>query len=278
MLNSADDWGKYRACIRDFDAILEHARAVSASLAGLTPNSVHLGYAEQIYVKLIVHGITLRTLAPHPTKRRVGELWDLGSMCAVARCLIEALDALLYISDTGPTQEERDFRLQLWLLHDQTRRSKMLNAIGSTHQQADEIRLGASERTASIQTHPYFANLKPNHRKSICEGDPPVFHLSQRERCVAKALDYNYFNTATMHLSQYVHTLPHSVHQLFEFKAGNPDLLHLMSLPFQYTLPFICAAAAEMQTLFPDRTPEPPSRVRTKMKSWKAFASAGFDK
>lgn len=278
MLYSADDWDKYRACIRDYDSILEHARAVSASLASLTPNSVQLKYAEQIYVKLIVHGVTLRTLAPNPWKRRADELWDLGSMSAIARCLIEALDALFYISDTGPMQEERDFRLQLWLLHDQTRRSKMLDAIGSTHQQADEIRHGVSTRTESIQNHPYFAKLKLNHRKSILEGDPPSFHLSQKERCVAKGLDYNYFNISTMQLSQYVHTLPFSVHQLFEFRAGNPDSLHLMTLPFEYTLPFICCAALEMQALFPERTPEPPSRVRIKMNCWHAYALKGFAK
>lgn len=276
MLHSTEEWTKYCACLRDYDSILEHARSVSASLAGMTPESAHLGYAEQIYVKLIAHSVTLRGIGPDPTRKRPDELWDLSSMSAIARCIVEALDALLYISDPSPAPEERDFRLQLWMLHDQTRRAKMLDAIGSTHEQADEIRKGAAERTKEIAAHPYFPRLKPSHRKSILSGDPPAFYLSQKERCVAGRLDHNYMNTATMQLSQFVHTFPFAIHQLFEFRAGHPSALHLMTLPFEYTLPFICVATVEMRHLFPDRTPSPPSRVRMRMESWFTVARHGF--
>ena len=80
MLHSTEEWTKYCACLRDYDSILEHARSVSASLAEMTPESAHLGYAEQIHVKLIAHSVTLRGIGSDTTKKRPDELWDLSSM------------------------------------------------------------------------------------------------------------------------------------------------------------------------------------------------------
>lgn len=274
-MDARDEWAKYKACTRDYDSVLEYARAISASLVGHKPEDAFLGYAEQIFVKLIVHGLTLRALAPDPQRRRPDELWDLGSMSAVARCLIEACDALLYISDRQPSDEERDFRLQLWHLHDKTRRRKMLDAIGSVHVQADAIRTQAVSMSSALATHSYFNKCSKGLRKSVSDGDPPVYINSQRDRCNAAGLNYDYFNAATMQLSQYVHTLPFSVHQLFAFKAGDADALHLMKLPIEYALSFISCTALEMQALFPKLAPVPPSRVRTKMETWRGVAQRG---
>jgi hypothetical protein len=68
-----------------------------------------------------------------------------------------------------------------------------------------------------------------------------------------------------MLLSQYVHTLPFSVQQLFGFKGGSPESLRLMNQPLQYSLPFLSRATEGMRILFSGPTPEPPSRVARTM-------------
>ena len=125
------NWEDYRVEVRQFDAILEHSRAVSNSLIGKTTPSSNASYAEQIFVKAISHCLVIRQLAADPDRKRPNELWDVPSMSAIARCVIEAHDAFVYICAKGQTAEEASFRVLLWEAHDKTRRVRMLSAIGS---------------------------------------------------------------------------------------------------------------------------------------------------
>ena len=73
-------WDKYRGSVRQFDAVLEYAKAVSSSLVGITTPSSNASYGEQIFVTILGQCITLRRLTPDPNRRTPNELWDLPSM------------------------------------------------------------------------------------------------------------------------------------------------------------------------------------------------------
>ena len=268
-------WHKYQASVRQFDAVLEHAKAVSSSLVGHTTPSANATYGEQIFVTMLAHAITLRRLAPGPNQQQSDELWDLPSMCAIARCAIEAHDAFLYIAAIAVPEAERDFRISLWELHDKTRRLKMLESIGSNKPEVGSIREQCLHLTAKVKSHPAFQTTKRENQRKILEGDHPAFHLSQRERCKASGLNFDYYNTVTMQLSQYVHTLPFALHQLFSFRAGSEDVLPLMSLPLEYVLPFLGRVTNEMRALLPVHTPDAPSRTARTMVIWEAIYQRG---
>ena len=268
-------WQKYQQSVRQFDAILEHAKAVSTSLVGLTTPTQNATYGEQIFVTMLAQCMTMRHIAPNPNRQMLDEFWDLPSMCAIARCVIEGHDSFMYIAaDTVPA-DERDFRVFLWELHDKTRRLKMLESIGSKRPEVDEIRATIPILTAKVTTHPTFPVTRQDIQRKVLEGDPPAFHLSQRVRCESVGLDFEYYSTVTMQLSQYVHTLPFALHQLFSFRAGSNESLSLMSLPFDYIVPFLVRITTEMRALFPIQTPDPPARTARRMAIWNTIYERG---
>lgn len=75
--------------------------------------------------------------------------------------------------------------------------------------------------------------------------------ISKKELNEANGVDHQYHSTVTAWLSQYVHTLPMSLHQLLAFKAGTPDALRACSIPIQYATGFLAKAIVEMVESFP---------------------------
>lgn len=251
------DWNRYGRIVGEYDAMLEYATTTSSKLIGLVPSEVSHGYAEQIFVKLLAHATTLRQLAPDPERRKPKELWDLSSACTIARAVIEAYDAMAYIVLGTDDQVERTYRILLWELHDYDRRVKMLESIGSTSPDYIKTVSDAEGVRKKIKISAHHSNVSPGIKKKMDERDAPAFLLGRKERCIAANINFDYYNTVTMHLSQYVHTLPFAVHQLFSFKAGGSSELHLMSLPLQYTLTFLAQAIQCIRKIFGAVVPEP---------------------
>ena len=275
MRPQSSAWKKYQDSAREFDAVIEHGKAVSSALIGASSPNSSASYGEQIFVSMLAQAMTLRRIAPDPHKAVPDELWDLPSMCAIARCVIEAHDSFMYIAATDVPEDQREFRVSLWKLHDKTRRLKMLTSIKSTRPEVEHIRSDVQSLTEALCKEETFKASNPKIRQKVNEGDPPPYHLSQRERCAAARLNFDYYNTVTMQLSQYVHTLPFALHQLFSFRAGSEEALGLMSLPLDYTVPSIARVTVAMRALFPTQTPDPPARTAKRMAIWEAVYERG---
>ena len=172
MAHTNEEWAKYRTTVREFDSVLEHAKAVSGSTVGLTSEDRSQIFGEQIFVKMLAHCVTLRQLSPDPTRQKPSEFWDLPSVNAIARCVIEAHDAFAYVTNADIDDAERDFRLTLWELHDKTRRLKMLEAIGSTDPRNAQIRSDADRLLSKTTEHARFGSLPVPLRKKLT-ADPP---------------------------------------------------------------------------------------------------------
>lgn len=223
---------------------------VSNRLVGTKPQEKHLSYADSIYTKILCHAVSLHKLSPQVKNKQKHELWDLPSACAIARCIIETHDVLGYMVFSEVSPEERDFRLLLWRLHDQQRRSKMLISINSQDPRTEEIHIRSRELLHEAINHSWYPNVPKNLQNKIKSGDAPSFLLSQREINTANSVNHEFHTSATMWLSQYVHTLPMSVHQLIEFRAGTPEALHISAMPIQYSLGFIASSVTKMAETF----------------------------
>lgn len=276
MLQAINTWSDYREKVREFDAVLEHGKAVAAALAGLPASSIRESYGQQIFIKLLSHCVALRSLAADPARREDAELWDVPSMCAVARCAAEAHDAFEYIAGHEVTDAERIFRTQLWELHDTMRRLKMFQDIGSTDPRITVIRGDAQRLQADLEGHAFLASLPADLqavlRQRLAKGDPPAFHLNQRQRCALSGVNLEWHSTVTMQLSQYAHTLPSSIQQLLRFQPGTPDALRLLALPLVISLPFLVRVTQATTALSQRRVPEPPSRTARTMALWRTMA------
>jgi hypothetical protein len=259
---------KYCAILAEFDLLLAHARAIDAALVGRTPLNQNASYASEIWIKLLAHCVTVRSIAPNATQTADNVLWDLGSLSAIARCVIETYDAFSYISAKNRDDEEKAFRILLWELHDKNRRIRMLQLIGSQDVRLLEMIQHEQELHERAIGHPVFAKVTQNVRKKILARDPPDAYLSMRERCVESHIDYDYYNAATMQLSQYVHTFPFAIHQLFAFRGGSSEALLLMGLPLQYAMGFLSKASVELAALFSDDLPKPSPTVQRILELW----------
>ncbi|VBT48824.1 hypothetical protein [Burkholderia pseudomallei] len=265
---------KYKEILAEFDTLLSHAHALCDRLTDRAFEGLHLAYVDTIYTKLICHGISLRRLSPTlDAQIAPQELWDLPSVCAVARSLIEAYNALAYIGAPDISETERGFRFLVWEAHDQTRRLSMLEKIGSVDARVEEIRQTAAALSEQIKSHECFANATNDLQARVTRGAP--FHRTQRELNLAHGINHDFYVAATMFLSQYVHTYPFAIHQLMHAKAGDPGSIQLSSMPLRYTMPFIVKAVDAMTALWPDVQSEMNDDLDMLIRQWRHVAEQG---
>ncbi|TXD01944.1 hypothetical protein FTI75_25125 [Burkholderia pseudomallei] len=265
---------KYKEILAEFDTLLLHGHALCDRLTDRAFEGLHLAYVDTIYTKLICHGISLRRLSPTlDAQIAPQELWDLPSVCAVARSLIEAYDALAYIGAPDISEKEREFRFLVWNAHDQTRRLSMLKKIGSVDARVGEIRQKAAALSEQIEAHECFTNATKDLQARVTRGEP--FHLTQRELNLAHGINHDFYVAATMFLSQYVHTYPFAIHQLMHAKAGDPGSIQLSSMPLRYTMPFIVKAVDAMTALWPDAQAAVSDDLDMLIRQWRHVAEQG---
>lgn len=267
---------RYRKLLYEFDALISHARMISDRLVGRSIEQKFLSYSEAIYTKLICHGISLRKLSPSLSSTQTYELWDVASACAVARALIEAYDALAYIAVHQIESSEREFRVLLWELHDEQRRLAMLKKIGSADPRVADICRRVGELSGMLTAHLFYSDTSKEFRRKVARGEAPPVHLSQRDLNAASGINHEYYITATMWLSQYVHTFPFSLSQLMDFRAGQPAALHLSSMPLQYSMAFLAKAIEGMVRIWPEGDVETSEEVGRMLRSWIVFAENGM--
>lgn len=267
---------KYKEVLAEFDALISHSHALSNRLTGRPIEGQHLAYVDTIFTKLICHGISLRRLSPTLDASVPQELWDLPSVCAVARSLVEAYDALAYIGTRNLSSSEREFRILLWDAHDQARRLTMLKKIGSVDARVDEICQRAAALAEQIKSHEWFANTPKDWQGRVVKGESfrPIY-LSQKELNAANGIDHEFYVTVEMFLSQYVHTFPFSIHQLMRARAGEPGTIQLSSMPLRYTMPFVVKAIDAMNALWSDVQSTLPDDLDRLMSQWRYVAEHG---
>lgn len=266
---------RYSNIIIELETLISAGAHVSTLLVGTMPSQMHQSFSDPIFTKVLCHAISLHRLTPKPVDDV--ELWDMPSACAVARCIIEAHDVLEYIALVEIGDEEREFRLLVWQLHDRHRRLKMARALQSNHSGVHEVSMDAMQLSKRIVAHPVFQKIDAGMKTKIRTGDAPAFLLSQRERNKTNGINHDYYNAATMFLSQYVHTTPMSVHQLMQFKAGTADALRMSSMPIQYSLSFLAQAITRMaETFLKGQTVFSPSQAKA-LSTWCGIARGGVE-
>lgn len=264
----------YIAVVREYDAIANYACEMSTRLSGRRVVEKHLSYAETIFTKLVCHCVSLRRLVP-TFRAGTTELWDIGAVCAIARTLIEAFDALAYIGLHQIPPQERELRMLVWELHGQERRLSMLGDTGAIGPDVDAVRDDAKALRDATMAHALFGQLSAKAQKDISLGKAPAFTISQRERNAANGINHDFYNVVTMFLSQYVHTLPFALSQLTLAHAGDPEALQTISMTLKYSLPFIAKAVAGIGELWPDVKIEPTEDQRLAMDVWSGLAENG---
>ena len=268
---------RYQEVLGTFDRMLAHAIQVGNLLAKLNSDDEKSIYVNAIFTKLVCHALTLRKISPTLGQEVAGELWDISSACAIARALIETYEAFAYISASKTQPGETEFRVILWELHDLQRRIKMLNQIGSSNPEINSMETKVTSLQSRVINHQMFLKCSKNTQTKIKNGEAPPYHLSQFELNSMCGINHEYHNTATMALSQYVHTLPMAIHQLMSFRAGDLESLHMCSMPIQYSMAFLAKAVAEVTEQLPVKVNNPPEETTRDLEFWLEIAQNGIN-
>ncbi|MGQ2992765.1 hypothetical protein [Variovorax sp.] len=246
---------RYTKQLEYFDLLLDAGVQVSARTVGMQPPEMRFNYLDRIFTKVLAHAIALRNLSPD-FSRQGSHIWDPASASAVARSLIEAHDVLWYMPADGEGEDEREFRVLLWRLHDKQRRAQMLVLLKSVHPDKEKIVLEAQELGAQAMAHNWFPRLRVDLQQKIRKGDAPAFMVSQKEMNERNGVNNDFHKMATMWLSQYVHTFPMGIHQMREFVAGEEGALGISAMPVQFACAFLSNAIFKMFTVFPTARPD----------------------
>jgi len=258
----------YRNTYDEFGSLLAYAVNLLEMQAGQKPENDREFYAERIFNKLVCHGLTLKQLSPSPPPASDIEFWDISSSYAIARALIESYEALAYVALEPITDEERVFRILLWELHAEERRQQMLELVGAKDIKVSEVIANVLRLRNEILINPFLSTLDSKLTSEIQKGKTPPYHLTNAERDKNNGINNNYHRAITMHLSSYVHTHPFSVHQLFQFRAGEDECLQLMSIPIQYSCGFIAKSISGMASLFDPRIPVQSNELLNALDQW----------
>ncbi len=266
---------RYRKILDELGMFVSLGVKVSQRLAGSSGHAPHRMWADPIFTKLVCHGISLLKLSPHTSDQSSFQFWDLPSACAVARCIIEAYDVLEYIALADLDDSQMQFRLLVWQLHERQRRSNLLALINSQDARAPGIFSDAEKLKTDTLNHPLFNSMPMDVQRKIKGNDAPAYLMSRRHLNQAAGIDHDQYLSATVWLSQYVHTLPMAVYQLRDFRAGTPQALNLTAMPIQYCLGFIGRSIIRMASVFPAANLELESNEVDALSQWCAIVEQG---
>jgi hypothetical protein len=232
---------RYTGILAEYDLILDEACCFSRRLTRRKVVEENLKLAEVIFTKMVCHAISPRRISPTFQNGSNPELWDIGAACAIARTLLESFDALAYIALQPVTDPEREMRILLWELHDKEHRLTMLDGIGAAGPDIEQLRDDAKMLRDAAMAHPFYGELSKKVQQKITAGEAPAYIRIQSDRNQSSGINHDYYLSVIMQLSQYVHTLPFALSQLRLTHAG---ALQIMSLPLQYSMPFMAKAKA----------------------------------
>ena len=166
-------------------------------------------------------------------------------------------------------------RILLWELHDKEHRLTMLDGIGAAGPDIDQLRDDAKMLRDAAMAHPFYGKLSKKVQQKITAGEAPAYIRIQSDRNQSSGINHDYYLSVIMQLSQYVHTLPFALSQLRLTHAGDPGALQIMSLPLQYSMPFMAKAIEGMGQLWPALRIKLPEDTQRKMDLWILLAADG---
>lgn len=246
--NESDEAERYFMRVDDFLLVTGAARKVCATLAKTHVQTTRHSYASIVNDKLLAHAVSMSRIIPR-REATSDLLWDLSSVSALSRCILDAYHTLAYLAIEDVSEDERNFRYCLLSLHDSRRRLKVAEALASSPSVLEQLKGEFVQVQEELQESKFLAALPEKERKSLLK-EPPDFYNSRSERNKASGVDDAFYVSAQIYLSQFVHTHGFGIHQLTTFAARTSDSYRQMNVPIAFSAIFIARAILGMIKLF----------------------------
>lgn len=244
----------YRQLLRDFDTNVCEAIAVSQACAQRL-ESPAIGYSTHVFTRICAHAQSMICAVPKSRwAKRDFEIWDVSSVAAHARSILEGYLLFRYLADAPADLEVQRAYVQVMHLYDCTKRIKVLPFVLPDEEvewleaQAEEIR----ERLNGIN---FFAKLDVKLKKNILAGRYLMI-TPQKEVIAAVGIEQEEYDFYWNYLSQYTHILSFTFYRIETDGRGtgieNEFDLGALCMIFQFCTQILTAAVDRLVELFPD--------------------------
>lgn len=245
---------KYKKQVDDLYELTQVGIKLSNSVNGRKTDEWSYEYASQIYVKILLHVISLQRLLPDSNYFETNapdRVWDIASISSLTRSVIDAYLTMYYLAFDTPPKEEHDFRKLLWDFHGEKKRIQQLECIGSKADGLNDVKLLAAQLLDKIKVNQFYLTLDTRIQKDIKQGKKGIY-LTNTEICRKAKISEKYFKSLFIYLSSYVHTYPFSLSQISELTKDNSGATQLVTTVLDYLIGFLCQSLKKYSSIFPD--------------------------
>lgn len=163
--------------LEELVSVCEAAERASSSVK---PSSSRTHYAALYFSKAVLHGRSVCSLLGEIKARRYA---DVAGISALARTLIETHNVFLYLSESGLSPDELEFRVQLAQLNQAVDLIRISEALGWN---SEEVlfwqRAVRDQARSSLETNPVLLALPEKERAHLLQGRSP--YLKNRRKAV----------------------------------------------------------------------------------------------
>lgn len=264
---------KYLQDLRTLETLCQTAMNLSITTDERVVSSWREEYASYIFTKICVTTIAVLKLLPKSAYYVVTnniEIWDISSVCTLARSLIDTYNIFHYLIIEEVDEDELKFRFALWKLHSKCERLKMLELIKSTSHELNKLKEDIKLLKKELMGTKFYQRLdfqKCKKLKDFRLGKKSIF-LTNSQICKKAGISPDYYNAAYKYLSNYVHTYPFSISQIAAFKAGDTKSLALLEGAINYCTGYLCLAIRDFVKVFPDQLSNLASDIIKIIKNW----------
>jgi hypothetical protein len=254
---AASESNSYHSQLDAFKSIVRYADELLRSVQGEPAPTESMIWTEEIFTSLVVGCKSLCKLLPESSSPDEGEPWDLMSIAAVSRCIVDAHDVFLYACDSKNPDCLNRFHLDFLKLHAEKRRlrlGKLMRSPDTTH-----IKSRINDLMESIKASKAFQRIPEKQRKNIenPDGVHEPIHLDRVERFKDYGLDKDFYDTGYTILSQFVHSHPLAIKHSLGLQAGSDKAYSHLEFILFFTTPFICRVVWQFREVVACPTPSP---------------------
>ncbi|PKH88261.1 DUF5677 domain-containing protein [Colwellia sp. Bg11-28] len=245
---------KYKKQVDDLYQLTQIGLKLSKSVNGRQTTEWSHEYASHIYVKILLHIISIQRLLPDSNyfERNAPErVWDIASISSLTRSVIDAYLTMFYLTFDAIPEIEHEFRKLLWDYHGEKKRIQQLECIGSKADGLSDVKILAAQLLEKIKVNQFYSTLDSSVKKDIRQGKKGIY-LTNTAICKKSEISEKYFKSLFTYLSSYVHTYPFSLSQISALTKDNSGATQLVSTVLDYLIGFFCQILKRYSSIFPD--------------------------
>jgi hypothetical protein len=248
---SRDD---YRERLRKFDAVVCEAIAVSQAAAQRLEMPA-VGYSTYVFTRICAHARAMMCALPISRwVRKDFETWDVSSVAAHARSILEGYLLFRYLADAPSDIDTQRAFINVMHLYDCLKRIKILPHILPS-EEIDGLKGQADEIISRLNEIPYFLALDAKLKKDLLAGKF-IMITPQKEVIEAVGLDQAEYDFFWNYLSQYTHVLSFTFYRMEPNGRGtgleNGFDRDVLGMVLEFCTAILGAAVDKMVEMFPD--------------------------